>query len=165
MKLVFLDFDGCLNSKAFFRNNSAHKTISSSEIVNLSNNLDPQKVVLINTLVEETKAQIVISSSWRTFMSIDDMNVALKSRGATFTAIGSTPHIINIGKSTRRYYEIKEYLNELKEQPSHFVIIDDSNDEVWDWKDLFPFLVETSFEVGFTEEHLKECVIKLNRIE
>ena len=54
MKIIFLDIDGVLNSVRYDR----QRTIDQG-------NIDETRLQLIKALVDETKALIVLSSSWR----------------------------------------------------------------------------------------------------
>lgn len=54
MKVIFLDFDGVLNTDAYVRRQGRCGVI-----------LDPEKLMLLGRIVRKTDAKIVLSTSWR----------------------------------------------------------------------------------------------------
>ncbi len=57
MKVIFLDFDGVLNSEKWRRNPDLY----------LSSFIEPAKMDLLKQIVSKTDAKIVLTSSWRKF--------------------------------------------------------------------------------------------------
>ena len=55
MKIIFLDIDGVLNSKAY----------DSKRDWNKQTNIDETRLPLIKQIVEATDAKIVLTSTWR----------------------------------------------------------------------------------------------------
>jgi len=83
MKIIFLDIDGVLNHELFFKERSMtdrKNDLSPKENYYLSM-IDENKVGLLNTLIENTSAKVVISSSWRKAHSLNDMRDLLKTKG------------------------------------------------------------------------------------
>lgn len=158
MKLIFLDFDGVLNSRKWIE--SFHQKVKDSKLpdsiilVEPDDALDPAPVALINQLVEKSGAKVIISSSWRILHGLDSLNEILKKAGATFEAIDTTPRTYE-----ERGLEIQMYLDYLKskgEVVESFVIIDDDSD-------MAHFLntkhfIKTAFEFGFLDWHLEEAL-------
>ncbi len=62
MKVIFLDIDGVLNPHTFNRESQSHT-------------LEPHLVKLLNRILDETDAKIVISSSWRYMILNDSMTL------------------------------------------------------------------------------------------
>ena len=61
MKVIFLDIDGVLNSETFSKDN--HKVyLATGEI---KPDVDEKAVQRLVTIIKETNAKIVLSSSWR----------------------------------------------------------------------------------------------------
>lgn len=59
LKVIFLDVDGVLNSRAFTMwqiENNGHADVDQ---------IDPKEVMLLGQLVKETGAEIVVTSTWR----------------------------------------------------------------------------------------------------
>lgn len=153
MKLIFLDFDGVLNTHTFLSKQKNHQP-DNIVFPDLASQLDPKRIELVNSLVSNTGAQVIISSSWRTEYSVDEMNSVFISLGATFNISGATPRIYGNQNLDERGNEIQAYMDALKEKPEKFVILDDETD----MGHLFPFLVKTSFFLdGLTEYHIEKA--------
>lgn len=149
MKLIFLDIDGVLNSFKFLKKQEDKNIpLSKNEVINLINSIDPLSVQLINELVVQTGAQVVVTSTWRIFMTTEEINQSLKACGADFEVMDCTPHL-----STLRGLEIQSFIDSLDEKPTHLVIIDDDSD----MEHLLPFLVKTSMSTGITMEDVEKC--------
>lgn len=163
MKLIFLDFDGVMNSERYFNNSvflTETKGMDWDEIMLIAHHthLDRDAIQLINQLVDRSGASVVVSSTWRQHYSIDELNQMLKDRGATFTIIAATPvhrsHYIGWGMSNViRGKEIQEYLDETV-QPVQFVILDDINNMAH----LSDHLVLTDEDVGITQEDIEKAL-------
>lgn len=134
MKIIFLDFDGVLNCDPYFRSYEFQEEThgqSDAQIMLVSHwaHIDPNRVKLMNRLVDETGALVVASTTWRLRYSLEELNEALKSRGATFEITDKTPRLSSgWGGEAPRHFEIQTYLDNLKEKPEAFVIIDDIKD-------------------------------------
>ena len=122
MKIIFLDIDGVLNHQLFYEEQEfrAHTDI------------DRSRISLLNNLIEDTNAKVVISSTWRIGTTIEELQTILNDEGFTGEVIGKTPQGGNdccrgneiykwikdndklLGKP---YYEFKDY-----------VIFDDDSD-------------------------------------
>jgi hypothetical protein len=76
VKILFLDIDGVLNSDA-----------DPGGVY-----LNPSLVGNLNSLVQRAgdELKVVLSSSWRLHMSLDDVNTALKNAGAAFNLFDRT---------------------------------------------------------------------------
>lgn len=158
MKLIFLDFDGVLNSRKwmedFHQKVREHNKPESTILVEPEDALDPAPVALINQLVEKSGAKVIISSSWRILHGLESLNKILKNAGATFEASDITPRTYE-----ERGLEIQMYLDYLSSKGDvveSFVIIDDDSD-------MAHFLntkhfIKTAFEFGFMEWHLEEAL-------
>lgn len=130
-RIIFLDIDGVLNSQHYFRERK--KDNRSFPI----DDLDPKAIEMLNSLIENTKAKIVISSSWRLLNSRKDKIAEYLSEvGFKYpeAVIGITPdlHIKGMNSSIPRGCEIREwlYLNYGYDydQKMKYVIIDDDSD-------------------------------------
>lgn len=162
MKIIFLDIDGVLNSDAYIVTDAYFNECLAIgvedpldyEVVIKAHHLhlDPKAIHLLNQLVADSGAQVVLSSTWRIRYSLDEMNAMLKLRGATFELTDKTPQI----RFSRvfRGEEIRDYLKALKEKPEAFVIIDD-NDEFPKFQKQF---VHTNEKVGLTQEHVDKAL-------
>ena len=115
MKVLFLDFDGVLNSERYVRNCGEYGVI-----------IDKSRMQLLRQIIESTGAQIVLSTSWREYWSkgeklehtvgaqIDDI---FKEHGLEI--FDKTPKL-----GGRREEEIESWLNDFS-NVENFVILDD----------------------------------------
>lgn len=168
MKYIFLDFDGVLNSDKYFSSFQYKKEaegVEDARVMLIAHwmHLDPEAIGFINQLVEQSGAQVVISSTWRLRYSIDEMNKMLSDRGATFKTIAKTPrgNPKKFSQRVMREDEIQEFLDNLSEPADSFVIIDD----MLSMGHLYKNFVKTSFRNGFREEHIKWALRILNKEE
>jgi hypothetical protein len=150
-KLLFLDFDGVLNSTHYLNSPSfmeETKDLSDAEIylVQYQYMIDPEAVRLVNQIVEASQVQVIISSSHRTRYSIGELEEILKSRGAIFPVAGKIPRIHWVPRGV----EIQAFLDGLPQPPDSFVIIDDHYDMVH----LKDYLVATTMETGLRPDHV-----------
>lgn len=140
MKIIFLDVDGVLNFK------------------NSSSKVEDEKANLLRKIVEETGAQIVLSSDWRYWWNTDDKDFAMLKRKLAehgMDIISKTPTT----KHGYRGAEIHQWLSEWQgEEIEKFVILDDQND----MKPHMDRLVRTDFNCGLTEKDVKIAVKLLN---
>ena len=72
LKIIFLDIDGVLNSRMYYR--SIDRTIMDW------NRFDPNAVDMIIELIEDFAAKIVISSTWR-FCEVKQLSNELTKSG------------------------------------------------------------------------------------
>ena len=166
-KIIFLDIDGVLNSNNTFADNHEYGELlgrvydgSINDIVMYKmNDIDMNKLFMLNDICSLTGAKIVVSSGWRRLWNYPLVEEKLVSLGLPI--VGVTPNINGI----RRGEEIRTYLwNQilLENKIDNFVILDD--DIFPDFNELENYLVKTSFyEDGLTEEKIEEIVRVLRR--
>lgn len=159
--LLFLDVDGVLNSAKYFTSDkfkSLKGNLSEEEIMLTRHDLllDEAPISLLNSLVEQSQAKVVLSSTWRNKFSLDEMNKLLSDKGATFNLCGKTPRLLPKKFSMRvyRHDEIQDYLNNLNEIPESFVILDDEGPMSY----LDKFFVKTNYEFGLQEHHITKAL-------
>ena len=138
-KIIFLDVDGVLNSEyTNARSPEGHVGVMDS------------KVKLLSKLVEETNADIVISSDWRLIKDADYQYLINKLRYKGRIEIkGETP---NLGWS-HRGTEIKSYLDD--HPTDAWVVLDDI--VFSDFKIVEGHLVLTDPEFGLTEADVEKA--------
>lgn len=138
MKIIFLDVDGVLNS--WLRGKPMC--------------LSKGCLRRLKYLVDQTGAQIVLSSSWREFPEATrKLQRVLSYRGMKF--IGQTP-ILN-----HRDLEINVWLKE-HEEVSEFVILDDIDFFSGD-PTLIKHFVHTNGDIGLSDNDVKKAIEILNR--
>ena len=149
MKVIFLDIDGVLNSQRSFaalqhrekrfKTSSKDNTLQYFYKITMMT-LDKVAVGLINRVVSETDAKIVLSSTHRKHFNnpatgeycMADIQIYLKALGIKGEVIGCTP-ITNKGF---RGEEIKMWLGEHPEV-TKYAIIDDDSDMLEEQHDFF----------------------------
>lgn len=143
-KIIFLDVDGVLiNRKVLMEKHTLAKLAAlagSSE--RFYDRADLDCVALINTLLEETGAKIVVSSCWRIGRTVEELQTLFTNWGITPGAV--IDRTINDWDWVRGQ-EIQEWLDRHPDV-TQFVIIDDDADMAH----LLPRLVQTEFEPGLT---------------
>lgn len=154
MKIVFLDFDGVLNSHWYML--EFPREWNSGMAV--EGQIDPESIELVNKIVEATGAVVVISSAWRLIRPVEQLTTMLKNKGFKGEVIGITPDLAHLDK--RRGDEIQEWIgtSPLKDQIESFVILDDNSDMVH----LTDRLVLTGYTVGIEEHHVEKAIKILN---
>jgi hypothetical protein len=142
MKVIFLDNDGviCLSNNWGSRYKKRKKELidnSSKLPVNLRlDDFDKKAINVLNQILEESKAEIVVSSDWKLHANLEELGEYYLSQGIIKKPIGITPNLSNFDPDkaslfTRRenlgrarIFEIKKYLEEHPEI-SNWVAVDD----------------------------------------
>lgn len=157
-KYIFLDIDGVLNSAEYYlekpvnvRIKELEGTVPDTHIAVCLASIDSSKVKLLNKLIDETKARIVISSSWR---GDSALQYVFSKAGIEGLIYGETPRLPNEsrGKEVRKWLETERW-------PYRYVIIDDDMDMLDSQLDHF---VQTDWKVGLTEENVIKAIKILN---
>ncbi len=146
MKVVFLDFDGVLNSHDFCERVPGQCIIG----------IDPLAVAQVQRIVDATGAAIVISSTWRLLHKLIRLKDTLFDAGLRAKILGTTP---NIGRE--RGHEIQAWIDATPRDVDAFVILDDDSDMVH----LMPRLVQTTFHHGLTSVEADCAIAMLNEKE
>lgn len=120
MKVIFLDFDGVVND-------DHHHMIDVYIGKKYMGFYSKIFICRLNKIIEETGAQIVLSSTWRLDESNENLELLLKNMGIIGTLHGSTCHLV--GKI--RGKEIKQYLKEHKDITKYCIIDDESDMTFW----------------------------------
>jgi len=165
-KILFLDIDGVLNTALWYgpKDNKAPKD-------KWGYTFDPMSVANLKRIVDETGAEIVISSSWKC-IGLPMLRRMWKARKLPGRIIDATPDcmcdegmlnmdvdfdLIDIGAS--RGYEIREWLSRHGEQVSHYAILDDMYEMLPEQQS---HLVMTDSETGITDEDADRVIEILN---
>lgn len=165
MKVLFLDIDGVLNTKYWYtqmdRNTPKDK---------YGYAFDPNSVANLKRIVEDTGAEIVISSSWEC-MGLSQMEDMWRDRNLPGRIIGITPNSVSdemllnadidsIELFHIRGEEIKEWLMKHAKRVSSYAIIDDMDNMLPEQQSHF---VQTNPEVGITEGDADTIITILNK--
>jgi hypothetical protein len=117
MDIIFLDIDGVLRttrSDIWWSQN-----LKSPIPENLFERKFDQKCVsLLNQITNITKAKIVITSTWRTNFTFDQLKKEMLSRGIQAPIIGTTPILENRGTEIECWLDMN--------QVDNYVVIDDN---------------------------------------
>ena len=155
MKVIFLDIDGVLNSRAYDRKRNWNE----------QTDIDETRLPLIKEIVDATDAKIVLSSTWRQHWDKDPNCCDEDGRyiNKTFAKFGlaifdKTP---DLGITALRREEISKWLEETKQDIESFVIIDDYR---YGWGDLSEHFVKTdpNFRLGIEKEQVMQAIKILN---
>lgn len=121
MNIIFLDIDGVL------RTSKSDKEISDLLGIEIPKNVferdfDKKSISTLNYICHVSRAKVVISSTWRTVYSIQDIRKYFHKNGFTGDIIDYTP----IGQN--RGDEIVEWLD--TNDVNKFVVIDDNINDI-----------------------------------
>lgn len=189
MKVIFLDHDGviCLSTEwgsRFKKQTKVGRKLSQSveslPVDARFDNFNKKAVKILNEILEETGAEIVVSSDWKRWANVEEMGEYYESKGIIKKPIAFTP---NLGQCTwydnwawsrdwdlemSRVIEIKQYLHDHPEI-THWVSIDDldmgKTGIKWgvefehDWA-LDNFVLTPRGNEGIKQSGIKEKVIK-----
>ena len=190
MKVIFLDNDGviCLSNNwggrtkkwAKYRseNPDSSKEKKDAPVSFRFDDFDTKSVKVLNEILEETGAEIVVSSDWKLHATLEELGDYYESQGIIKRPIALTP---NIGKCTWyndiiwvwsprwelemiRVIEIKQYLHDHPEI-THWVSVDDLNmgKNGEEWKDEWAidnFVLTPKSNEGIKQSGVKEKIIK-----
>ena len=123
---------------------------------------DKAAVKNINNLIKETDCEIVVSSDWKLWVSLEEMKEFYISQGIIKSPIGYTPdkssEIKSIDDLARlRVEEIEQWLND--NHVSTWVAIDDL-----DLRKLERFVFIEDVKIGMTKDSLRELKEYLNKV-
>lgn len=151
MKVLFLDFDGVIT------------TYDSNW------NIDLNKLLLIDRIIEQTDAKIVVTSSWKHgSKDVEDFKEKICARRCSKNLNGNMQLEKFVGQiyditdgCGYRGKEVEDYINAHKDEIESYVILDDDSD--FTEEQLFNFVQTDTYE-GITEREVKLCVCVLNKI-
>ena len=147
MKIIFLDIDGVINSKEYYKEVNMR--------INNWDRFDPETVKFINDLLEEFNAKIVITSSWR-FGAKDLLLKELRKTRLLIYLYKSWETPMIYGGTRGR--EIKQWLDKHPEV-NGYVILDDRDDIL---AEQLSFFIKTEINTGFRKENYEKARSILN---
>lgn len=165
MKILFLDIDGVLNSQRSFialghkkaRLRDAYNDSYYARITKAT--IDEIAVGLINRLIKETRAQVVVSSTHRIHFRNSDntgtynlfeMNNYLSNLGIRCNVIGATPTSDSGHRGTEIMHWLDSHKLQFTEPVTKYAIVDDDSDMR---PEQLPFFVQTSLDDGLCLSH------------
>ena len=176
--LIFLDFDGVLNTERYYAKLKAQDLPYKDKYGHL---FDPESVTNLQKIIDATDARIVVSSSWR-YMGLDNLQRMWYDRDLPGWIEGITPMHLDDDKlletdlskldvitadmfCSSRGNEIKAYFNEVLGvgmDTQRYVILDDLKDVLPEQEEHF---IRIDPIVGITEEDAEKAVeiLKINQ--
>lgn len=141
MRVLFVDFDGVLNSD--------HTPVPSGAALWSAEQLDPALVRRLELLVAAARASIVVSSSWRLMHPPEALAGMLRMLGFSGIFAGVTPALYRTpqGEFMTRGHEVRAWLLEHPEV-ERYAILDDAEQFLPEQE---PFLVRTDASRGLSE--------------
>ena len=155
MKILFLDIDGVLNSRAYDRKRNWNE----------QTDIDETRLPLIKEIIDATDANIVLSSTWRKHWNKDSNRCDVDGRyiNRTFAKFGlsiydKTP---DLGVTALRREEISKWLKETEQDIESFVIIDDYRVRLGNLSEHF-VKTDPNFRMGIEKDQVEEAIKILN---
>jgi hypothetical protein len=181
MKVIFLDHDGviCLGSEFGSRfkkqKRSVAETVSMKElpILDRFDNFNKKAIKVLNEILEETGAEIIVSSDWRNWATLEELGDFYESQGIIKRPIGITPFLKDFAYETSclfyyknwfdrtRILEIKEWLK--NNEVEKWVAIDDMqlSTDAYDINGLEHFVHTPKSTEGIKQCGVKNKIIKI----
>lgn len=153
--VLFLDFDGVLNSTDWYQRRTHRGSLPYDEI-------DPLAVQRLNRIVAETGCKIVVSSTWRLLYSLDQFKAMLMLVGderlplIDCTPDGATKEHGPLWAACQRGTEIQMW-REANNHDGPYAVLDDDTD----MDDVVDHFVQTQFATGLLDEHVEEAIALL----
>lgn len=164
MKIIFLDFDGVLNHQEWYKRRIHLKDDEEYEYPNCE--FDPNSIYELNRIIERTRADVVVSSTWRIGKRPIDLQRMLENVGFIGKIIDVTPRFFAkgfhgeddenvLGYTTPRGCEIDWWLKEKgkfqrinwcvekqkeyleKSLVKNYVILDDDSDMLYNQREHY----------------------------
>lgn len=150
-KIIFLDFDGVLNTEHYQGLLQYQGKPWQDEYGAF---FDPNAVKQLKRIIDATDADIVVESSWK-YLGLDAMKELWKVRNLPGTIIDITPSLLGKNKGV----EIASWLTEQANQNIRYAIIDD---EYVILDSQLPHFILTNPYEGITEEQANRAISILN---
>jgi len=142
-KFLFLDIDGVLRTQ---------RSIDASN--QTPEQVDIECIAELNRILEETTAEIVVSSTWRLFGEAKICKY-LRQWGVRTRILSVTPALRDVSRGREIEVWFQDRGMDFSKQV--FVILDDDADMDY----LKPYLVQTTFQLGLTKELADEAIRRL----
>lgn len=160
-KTIILDIDGVLNSTRYWHDSGRHLP------QNQAGAIDPAAVERLNTIVLNTGAKVVLSSSWRR-LGLAVVNEMLRQRGFTSHLIDATPLVTcpccHHTTERPRDIEIADWLDRRVHQVGAIPRTAILDDDIPAWSYPYPGsrLFPTNYLDGLTDDHVPVVIEWLN---
>lgn len=158
-KIIFLDFDGVLNSQLWYIRTKGNREID---------DLDTEAIGFLNTLIKNTGAKVVVSSTWRLNKTVDELQEILNRNGFKGEVLDKTKDL-SVGEDGDCILRGNEILQWMKARPEilgcyysdykNYVIFDDDTDMLYWQRNNF---IHTDPYVGLTPTDIYKAEKILN---
>jgi hypothetical protein len=142
-KVIFLDIDGVMNSVGS----------PFDDRRGVTSFLAPGNIEVLNQIVRATGAVVVVTSTWRLTMSIEQLRAHFADSGCVAEVVDITPDL----DAYRRDRKIRAWLTAQRQPPRRYVILDDDRE----MDDLPGRLVRTDQMVGLSPRELPQVLALL----
>ncbi len=139
--LLFLDFDGVLNSDAYFGRNP---DVRGNDVI------DRRLVQRLNGFLDTSGCNVIISSTWRCNRTMSELRGILSERGLRPALVARIIDKTYDLSTANRGKEISRFLNGKARGGTPFVIFDDD----WDMEPVETHLVQTDPAVGLSRKDI-----------
>lgn len=166
-KVLFLDIDGVLNTKWWYT-----QMDKSTPKDKYGYAFDPIAVANLKKILDETGADIVISSSWKC-MGLSQLEEMWEERGLPGKIIGITPNSVsdelllnadidNMELFHIRGTEIREWLMNNSKSVSNYAILDDMDNMLPEQEAHFVWIDP---DIGITDGNAVQTIMILNQLQ
>lgn len=164
MKVLFLDFDGVLNSldnmQALLELKSLDNSVKISD--DFGQKFDTRCIYWLEWIVKKTDCKFVVSSSWR-IDGLGQMRAMWKARKLPGEIMDITPSDLlpelleQYGLNVSRGHEIQQWM--IDHSFKSYCIVDDDSDML---EHQLPYFVQTNKMMGLNAETARQIVAILN---
>lgn len=154
MRVVFLDYDGVLNSPFYLINRTLQHKQKGTLIEHYKDDFDPKRIKILKKICDQNNAKVVVTSSWR---ENEQAIEYLKEQGIPI--IGKTERTI----SGHRGREIEMWLQ--GKDVEDFVILDDEVSDIQEslmeklvcTREAFSIslIKDSDYYIGLQPKHIK----------
>lgn len=146
VKIVFLDFDGVINSYHDNRFFPGHEMSV----------LDPQRIGYVQRICDRTGAKVVLSTAWREHFDMKTLKRFLRRRGLKAEVIGRTPSYDGVDRG----FEVEGWLRKTSLKVESFVCLDDLDE----FRMMREHHVHTDPLKGLEPRHIAEACRILSKV-
>jgi hypothetical protein len=159
MKIIFLDIDGVLaTNKEFGMNRTKFQTKHpEAKEIRIPYPFNSECVKIFNEILDNTNAIIVLSSDWRLYWDLTDLDRIFKFNGVNKSPVAitsKTKRKLSSESEDDRSFQIKTYVDETL--PDTWVAIDDMK-----LSSLGDNFVRTKDSEGLKQTGIKDKIIKI----
>ncbi len=156
-KILFLDFDGVLNSKAWIKTPDKY----------LKSPIEPCKMNLLKRIISETNAKIVLTTSWREFWQFDKKHTNKTGEYIDkiferygLSVFSKTPDISFFERDKEVDFWLKDHYSQ---NVKSFCVLDDVEELFQNNLVIKKHLILTNPNEGISENDVSKAIKMLNK--